>query len=42
VIWATAQVHAVLLVTRNIKDFSADDPGVCAPYKLRSRAKSRL
>ena len=42
VICATAQVHAMLLVTRNIKDFSGDDPGVRAPYKLRSRAKSRL
>ena len=34
IIWATAQVHAMLLVTRNIKDFPADDPGVRAPYKL--------
>jgi hypothetical protein len=35
VIWATAQVHALLLVTRNIKDFPDGDPGVRAPYKLR-------
>ena len=34
VIWATAQVHAMLLVTRNTKDFPDDDPGVRAPYKL--------
>jgi predicted nucleic acid-binding protein len=34
VIWATAQVHALLLVTRNTKDFPGDDPGVRAPYKL--------
>lgn len=34
VIWATAQVHAMLLVTRNIKDFPDGDPGVRAPYKL--------
>jgi predicted nucleic acid-binding protein len=34
VIWATAQVHAMLLVTRNTKDFPADDPGVRTPYKL--------
>jgi predicted nucleic acid-binding protein len=34
VIWATAQVHAMLLVTRNTKDFPRDDPGVRAPYKL--------
>ena len=34
VIWATAQVHAMLLVTRNIKDFPPDDPSVRAPYHL--------
>jgi predicted nucleic acid-binding protein len=34
VIWATAQAHAMLLVTRNTKDFPDDDPGVRAPYKL--------
>jgi predicted nucleic acid-binding protein len=34
VIWATAQAHAMLLVTRNTKDFPSDDPGVRAPYKL--------
>jgi predicted nucleic acid-binding protein len=34
VIWATAQVHAMLLVTRNTKDFPDDDPGIRAPYKL--------
>lgn len=34
VIWATAQVHALLLVTRNTKDFPDDDPGVRAPYRL--------
>jgi hypothetical protein len=33
-IWATAQVHAMLLVTRNIKNFPDGDPGVRAPYKL--------
>jgi predicted nucleic acid-binding protein len=38
VIWASAQVHAMLLVTRNTKDFPADDPGVRAPYRL-SRAR---
>ena len=30
----TAQAHAMLLVTRNTKDFPNDDPGVRAPYKL--------
>ena len=34
VIWATSQVHAMLLVTRNTNDFPADDPGVRAPYAL--------
>lgn len=34
IIWATAQAHAMLLVTRNIKDFPGDDPGVRIPYKL--------
>jgi predicted nucleic acid-binding protein len=33
IIWATAQANAMLLVTRNIKDFAADDPGVRMPYK---------
>jgi predicted nucleic acid-binding protein len=34
IIWATAQAHAMLLVTRNTKDFAADDPGVRMPYRL--------
>ena len=34
IIWATAQAHAMLLVTRNTKDFPANDPGVRAPYRL--------
>jgi len=34
VIWATAQVHALLLVTRHVKDFQAEDPGRRAPYPL--------
>jgi predicted nucleic acid-binding protein len=34
VIWATAQAHAMLLVTRNTKDFPNDDPGVRSPYSL--------
>ncbi|OCK60438.1 type II toxin-antitoxin system VapC family toxin [Bradyrhizobium sp. LMTR 3] len=34
IIRATAQVHAMLLVTRNIRDFPAGDPGIRAPYKL--------
>lgn len=34
VIWASAQAHAMLLVTRNTKDFPADDPSIRAPYSL--------
>jgi predicted nucleic acid-binding protein len=34
IIWATAQAHAMLLVTRNTKDFPANDPGVRVPYAL--------
>jgi hypothetical protein len=34
IIWATAQAHAMLLVTRNTKDFSANDPSVRMPYRL--------
>lgn len=34
VIWAAAQTTGRLLVTRNTKDFPADDPGVRAPYVL--------
>lgn len=34
VIWATAQTAGRLLVTRNTKDFPADDPGIREPYTL--------
>jgi len=34
IVWATAQVHAMLLVTRNTKDFKAGDPSVRMPYRL--------
>lgn len=34
VIWASAQVHAMLLVTRNTKDFPPGDPGIRMPYKV--------
>jgi predicted nucleic acid-binding protein len=34
IIWATAQVHAMLLITRNTKDFPQNDPGVRVPYAL--------
>lgn len=34
IIWATAQTNQLLLVTRNTKDFPADDPGIRHPYVL--------
>ncbi len=34
IIWATAQTYSMILVTRNIKDFPPDDPGVRMPYSL--------
>lgn len=34
VIWATAQVHSMILVTRNTRDFPVDDPGIRVPYAL--------
>lgn len=32
IIWATAETESALLITRNIKDFPTDDPGVRIPY----------
>ena len=34
IVWATAQAHGMILVTRNIRDFPTGDPGIRAPYKL--------
>lgn len=34
IIWASADVHSMLLVTRNTKDFPADLPGIRVPYIL--------
>jgi predicted nucleic acid-binding protein len=34
IIWATAKVHAMLLVTRNTRDFAVGDPGIRMPYRL--------
>jgi predicted nucleic acid-binding protein len=33
-IWATAQVNDRLLISRNTKDFAANEPGVRVPYVL--------
>jgi predicted nucleic acid-binding protein len=32
IVWATAQTSGRMLVTRNAKDISRDDPGVRIPY----------
>ena len=34
IIWASAQSQGRLLVTRDVKDFPPDDPGVRVPYVL--------
>lgn len=34
IVWASAQVHHRLLVTRNTKDFAVSDPGVRVPYRV--------
>ncbi len=34
IVWASAQVRAMLLVTRDTKIFPADDPGVRTPYRV--------
>lgn len=34
IVWATAQTHSRILVTRNTKDFARDEPGIRVPYPL--------
>lgn len=34
IILATAREQGLLLVTRNTKDFSADEPGIRVPYRI--------
>jgi len=34
IVWATAQVNGRILVTRNTKDFSHDEPGIRVPYRI--------
>ena len=34
IVWASAQVKAMLLVTRDQKGFPADDPGIRLPYRI--------
>ncbi len=37
IIWASARCIGGVLVTRNTKDFPADDPGVRVPYSVAGR-----
>jgi len=34
IIWATAEEHGRMLVTRNTRDYPADDPGIRIPYQI--------
>ncbi len=34
IIWATAQMEGLLFVTRNIRDFPQNSPGVRIPYQV--------
>ncbi|MBV9990499.1 MAG: type II toxin-antitoxin system VapC family toxin [Alphaproteobacteria bacterium] len=34
IIWASAQMTGRILVTRDMKDFPRNDPGIRVPYKL--------
>lgn len=34
IIWATAQTHHRILITRNTKDFAENEPGVMIPYQV--------
>jgi predicted nucleic acid-binding protein len=34
IIWASAEIHSLLFVTRNTRDFGKDVPGVRVPYAL--------
>ncbi|MDQ2633200.1 MAG: type II toxin-antitoxin system VapC family toxin [Pseudomonadota bacterium] len=34
IVWASAEIHAAPLVTRNTKDFGRDTPGMRVPYLL--------
>lgn len=34
IIWSSAQTTGRLFVTRDVKDFPADDPGVRIPYEI--------
>lgn len=37
-ILATAQVNGAILITRNVKNFPAEIPGIRVPYRLEAKA----
>jgi predicted nucleic acid-binding protein len=34
IVWASAQAHAMLLVTRDVRGFPDQDPGIRVPYAV--------
>ena len=34
IVWASAQMHSMLLVTRDARSFRADDPAIRIPYRV--------
>ncbi|MGI4984540.1 MAG: type II toxin-antitoxin system VapC family toxin [Janthinobacterium lividum] len=34
IIWASARTHSLLLVSRNVKNFPENEPGVRVPYSI--------
>lgn len=34
-IWASAQVHGLILVSRNTRDLPSDQAGIHVPYRIR-------
>lgn len=34
-IWASAEVHGLILVSRNTRDFPSDQPGIHVPYRIQ-------
>ncbi|HEY2618076.1 MAG TPA: type II toxin-antitoxin system VapC family toxin [Acetobacteraceae bacterium] len=35
IVWASAQAHAMLLVTRDVREFPDQDPGIRVPYAVQ-------
>lgn len=36
-IWSSAQVNGLILVSRNTRDFPPDEPGIHVPYRIQPR-----